>query len=560
MSLAALVFVYALNLSDSVLQQCLPISTLMFGGLGALAGTWTFRRGAQQRSRVLIAGAIAGVLSGMSAGALRGVFYAFLDLSPENFFIIGASEAGMLRAGLLQAFILTMPTVGIQGLIAGTLGALAAQQFFLRSEPTDAPTHDQPGSQLTPDLEPGAAMLPLDRIPTPLHPAWRALEAGERSQAKPHIAKYLKAHLDSGPAWLLMASALDDPDQRRECLERALKINPQGQYAQRMLAQMDGLAPYVESAPPVAGAKRQKPLDEVQFPSATPEEVKKRNVAILAVGLVLAAIVPIVVILIDRYALGEETLQPTVILLALSCGLATGLNMLRSENVRQENLTLYGALNGMFIALFATFVFSAAYHTIFLPMRADHTRLQGVFYLIMSWGIAMVFWGLATGGIAAFSVPYLLRVRTWFEGQIIVAAPHSVWASLWLAYATDDPSLKRRHVDRALAISPSNPLVLRFNRSLEQEGAAAGGDVAEPVQKPARSRFQLPPLATSAMGRKFLRRVVAFTIMASACSLVGKIMGVEGDYFEVLTSFVVIVLVLFGSGFVLWFLVQLLRR
>jgi hypothetical protein len=99
-----------------------------------------------------------------------------------------------------------------------------------------------------------------------------------------------------------------------------------------------------------------------------------------------------------------------------------------------------------------------------------------------------------------------------------------------------------------------------MKRSLEQPSAVAAREAAEPAQKPARSRFQLPALATSAMSRKFLRRVVAFIIMASACSLVGKIMGVEGDYFEVLTSFVVMILILFGGGFVLWFLVQLLRR
>lgn len=564
-SLAALVFVYALNLSDTVLQQCLPISLLVFGGLGALAGVWTFQRGAHQRSRVLIAGAIAGVVSGMGAGALRGVFYAFLDLSPDNFFILGASDAGVLRVGLLQAFILTMPTVGIQGLIAGTLGALAAKQFYLRSEPADAPARDHPSPHPTVQPEagkaddPAAELPPLEQLPSPLRPALRALRSGERTQAKSHIARYLKAHLDSEPAWLLMAAALDDHNQKRECLQRALKINPHNRYAQRMLAQLDAPAIAAETAIPLASAKPKRQPEDEGIPSATPQEVRKGNLVILTVGLAIAAIVPIAVMLIDRYALDIETLTPTVILLAGGLGLATGLNMAR-EDLGRERLVLYGALNGLVVALFTTFAFSAAYHTIFLPWRSDHTRLQGVFYLIMRWGVGMVFWGAAIGGVTAFGAPYLRRARVWVRETITAAAPHSAWASLWLAYTSDDPDRKRRLVDRALSMSPSNPLALRMKRSLEKPPGVAAREAAEPAQKLARSRFQLPPLATSAMGRKFLRRVVAFIIMASACSLVGNIMGIEGDYFEVLTSFVVMILILFGGGFVLWFIVQLLRR
>jgi hypothetical protein len=558
-TLVALVLAYALKLSDA-LQQCLPVSMILFGGLGALAGMWAYQRGALQLSWVVIAGAIAGVLSGMSAGALRGVFSAFLDLSTENFFVIGASEAGVLRFGLLQAFILTMPLTGILGLVCGALGALVAQQILLR---TEEGAHAKPEADVprTP-RPPGAAasLPPLNEVPPPLHPAWSDLKAGNRAEAKTIVARYLKSHLDSEPAWLLMASALENPNQKRECLERALKLNPGGQLARDMLAQMEAPLTPVPAAAPGGARVEQESAAVRTAPSASGEEIKKRSILILTMALALAAFVPIVVMLVDRYALGMETLRPSVIFLAGACGFATGFNLLRGDDTPPSRIALSGAINGLVLALFATFAFSAAYHTIFLPMRADHNRLQGIFYLILRWGTGISFWGLAVGALSAVAAFYLNPARSWLRDRINAAAPHNVWVSLWLAYTTKDPALQRRIVDRALSMSPSNPLALRMKRSLETPAPSPGAEAVETAQKPTRRRFQLPPLVTSALGRKFLRRVVAFLIMFTACSLFGQLMGIEGDYFEVLTSFVVILLILFGGGFLLWLLMQVLRR
>ncbi|MEI7772301.1 MAG: hypothetical protein WCI67_20085, partial [Chloroflexales bacterium] len=62
-----------------------------------------------------------------------------------------------------------------------------------------------------------------------------ALRAGDRPRARELLAAAVRADPRSAPAWLWLAGALDAPAQQRECLERALALDPGQEAARRGL-------------------------------------------------------------------------------------------------------------------------------------------------------------------------------------------------------------------------------------------------------------------------------------------------------------------------------------
>ncbi|NTV65520.1 MAG: hypothetical protein HGA65_18575 [Oscillochloris sp.] len=63
-----------------------------------------------------------------------------------------------------------------------------------------------------------------------------ALRSGARARAHDLLVAAVRADPHSAQAWLWLSGALDDPAQQRECLQRALAIDPQNRAAQRGLA------------------------------------------------------------------------------------------------------------------------------------------------------------------------------------------------------------------------------------------------------------------------------------------------------------------------------------
>ncbi|MCS6939227.1 MAG: hypothetical protein NZM94_08150 [Roseiflexus sp.] len=76
-----------------------------------------------------------------------------------------------------------------------------------------------------------------------LNAAITAIRAGETERGRALLAQVLRANPSCEIAWLWMATVVETPQQKRECLERALAINPQNSIARRELESLSVTAP-----------------------------------------------------------------------------------------------------------------------------------------------------------------------------------------------------------------------------------------------------------------------------------------------------------------------------
>ena len=69
-----------------------------------------------------------------------------------------------------------------------------------------------------------------------LQQAINAIKAGDNETGQQLLAQVIKADPKNEAAWLWMASTLDDPREKKECLQKVLQINPDNEMAKRALA------------------------------------------------------------------------------------------------------------------------------------------------------------------------------------------------------------------------------------------------------------------------------------------------------------------------------------
>jgi tetratricopeptide (TPR) repeat protein len=107
-----------------------------------------------------------------------------------------------------------------------------------------------------------------------LQRAEELLRAGFKTQAQTRLARLLKQDFHNEQAWWLLAQSQDDPQRRKDCLERVLALNPGNQAARQMLAgQAAPAAP--PSAPSSPTAASFEPPQLADSPTrAAPEPVK----------------------------------------------------------------------------------------------------------------------------------------------------------------------------------------------------------------------------------------------------------------------------------------------
>ncbi|GIV95822.1 MAG: hypothetical protein KatS3mg057_0479 [Herpetosiphonaceae bacterium] len=90
-----------------------------------------------------------------------------------------------------------------------------------------------------------------------------ALRAGKRDEARLFLLAALRANPYSEQAWLWLSAVVDNPAQQRDCLERALAINPASVEARRGLEHLNAQA----SGHPPAPAPQSEPTPPVQSSS-----------------------------------------------------------------------------------------------------------------------------------------------------------------------------------------------------------------------------------------------------------------------------------------------------
>jgi hypothetical protein len=68
-----------------------------------------------------------------------------------------------------------------------------------------------------------------------LNQALEKIKSGEQEAGKRLLVEIIRANPNDELAWLYLATVIDDPEKKRECIERVLKINPNNQQALGML-------------------------------------------------------------------------------------------------------------------------------------------------------------------------------------------------------------------------------------------------------------------------------------------------------------------------------------
>jgi len=72
-----------------------------------------------------------------------------------------------------------------------------------------------------------------------LNQAITLIKAGKKSEAIPILKNILKTDRDNELAWLWMSTCVDKPEDKKFCLQEALRINPNGENTKKALDQLE---------------------------------------------------------------------------------------------------------------------------------------------------------------------------------------------------------------------------------------------------------------------------------------------------------------------------------
>src|SRR5512143_4236199 len=92
-------------------------------------------------------------------------------------------------------------------------------------------------------------------IPQALRRAAAYLQAGKPQLARPLLIEAVRQQPDSEESWLLLSQAVTEQQQKIDCLQRVLRINPGNVEAQARLQQL--LSPPEERAAPPPASPRE---------------------------------------------------------------------------------------------------------------------------------------------------------------------------------------------------------------------------------------------------------------------------------------------------------------
>jgi hypothetical protein len=132
-----------------------------------------------------------------------------------------------------------------------------------------------------------------------LHAAIKALQSGDKREARRLLGDLLREDGDNTAAWWYLAEALDDREQKARCLRQVLRLHPDHGAARRMLADLDRRVAKVTPPEgldrPVFEAKDQGgilfvPGQPEEVPAQTQPQNQRRGSPILMAGVVVCVI------------------------------------------------------------------------------------------------------------------------------------------------------------------------------------------------------------------------------------------------------------------------------
>jgi hypothetical protein len=199
--------------------------------------------------------------------------------------------------------------------------------------PTCPACHNQiaPGAELcphcgtAPDWPGQSPQPPPEQGPELVQEAIAAIQAGDKQTGRQKLIRVVRSDPRSETAWLWLAETVDDPDKKRECLERVLSINPDNQHARQALSRLASPAP-----PPPAQettATQPPPTEEPATPpppEGSPSPLKRLvartgsyRLAVIVVGLLLVGACWAALIALRLFNAPEEVFS-TLTLLSLA--------------------------------------------------------------------------------------------------------------------------------------------------------------------------------------------------------------------------------------------------
>ncbi|MBZ0287194.1 MAG: hypothetical protein K8I30_06235, partial [Anaerolineae bacterium] len=124
-----------------------------------------------------------------------------------------------------------------------------------------------------------------------------AARRGDNAAAQVMLRQVVAADPNSELGWMWLASVVDSVAERRSCLERALKINPNNTRAREALSRLSGAG----EAPP----RRDAPVR-----SGTPRETERSGSSTLIIGAVLVVLILAAIIFAVVYLQGTSAVTP----------------------------------------------------------------------------------------------------------------------------------------------------------------------------------------------------------------------------------------------------------
>ena len=150
-------------------------------------------------------------------------------------------------------------------------------------------------------------MANQDDLQQKLNMGIEAARRGDKSAAQVMLRQVVEAEPDNELAWMWLASAVDNVTERRECLEQALRINPENSRAREALGRLGGQP---QPAPAQAPRRRRRP----QPVADGTDEPSGPNTMMILVGavVVLAVITGLIFIVVMAQQPAEPTRQELV--------------------------------------------------------------------------------------------------------------------------------------------------------------------------------------------------------------------------------------------------------
>ncbi len=98
------------------------------------------------------------------------------------------------------------------------------------------------------------------------------LEQGDRENAARELERILSMDMDNIHAWRLLAHALTNPDEIRECWDNVLRLNPRDPEAIAALKALENRSAYMEGTPPPFPEEDMQALEKGMMPALEEED------------------------------------------------------------------------------------------------------------------------------------------------------------------------------------------------------------------------------------------------------------------------------------------------